>query len=914
MRIEDKDHAQVPFHYAHTQDLTPGAGKMDELSCHCPRILDYRQRACLSNVGYEGDSMTTHQVETSAPTDALGNWWSTPLEDLIPSLGVDVARGLSPEGVAAQRRTFGSNALEEIKPTGVWELILDGAKEPMMVLLLSIAVLSLLFGKPAEAAVMVFVVAAYIGVEFVNKFRTDRTMARLRELTQPVTRVLRDGRIQEVNTADVVVGDVVILSEGVRVPADIRLIESYGLLANEAPLTGESFPVRKDAQADVDREAPLAERRNCVFSGTTILAGEGKGIVLAVGSRSELGTIAREVQAQRREKTFIQEAMTRLAKTLAVLAVIVSILIPAVGFLRGLNVQEMILTWLALTFLMIPGQPPVIITMSLALASFALARQKLVVKCLRGVEILGQLTAIVTDKTGTITENKMRVDDFVLPDGREVKPSDLDDELRQRIGRCLPKYSNDPTDKAVATALAQSGPEDSYTVFQGFSEDRPWRTLVYRKEHSSYAAIAGEPESLITLAAVAPEQKERLLRLLREAADEGRRVVAYALQSNAEDEEISPRGADPLALAILSDPVRPGVKEAVATLCRAGISTYLATGDYPTTAGTVARIIGIQGDALNGKDLEKMDDAGISERLSSTRVFARISPSQKQRLVAILKRKGETVAVIGDGVNDAPALKAANVGIAMGEIGTDLAQEAADLVLTDDNFVHLPEAIRLGRKAMDNFRKGLTYYLSAKAILLSIFLVPLALAIPFPFAPIHIILTELLMDLASSTIFVTEAAEPDVLDRKPQPITRFLNRTIALRILRNGVFLAAGILIVYLWLYYSTHDVVLAQSAAFVTWLLGHIMLALNLKQEKLPLLKQGLFSNRFGVLWLAGMVALSLVITTVPFVRPHLHTAPLPLRVWGVILAVVFGSTWWIEARKVFGSARSLKTLGAHV
>jgi Ca2+-transporting ATPase len=221
------------------------------------------------------------------------------------------------------------------------------------------------------------------------------------------------------------------------------------------------------------------------------------------------------------------------------------------------------------------------------------------------------------------------------------------------------------------------------------------------------------------------------------------------------------------------------------------------------------------------------------------------------------------------------------------------------LVLTDDDFIHLPDAILLGRKALDNFRKGLTYYLSAKAILLSIFLVPLALGIPFPFAPIHIILTELLMDLASSTIFVTEAAEPDGLARKPQTIANFLNKTIALRILRNGLPLAVGILVMYLWLFYSTHDVVLAQSAAFVTWLLGHIMLALNLKQEKLSLLKQGVLSNRFGAFWLAGMALFSLVITAVPFVRPYLHTSSLPLDVWLIILAVAFSSTWWIEASK---------------
>ena len=837
--------------------------------------------------------------ETTLPGDELGRWWSIPLEGLLQALTIDPTRGLSQAQIGGSRASFGSNTLQELKPTRIWELILDGVKEPMMAVLLSIAALSLFFGKPAEASVMVFVVAAYISVEFINKYRSDRTMARLRELTQPMTKVLRGGRIQEIRTSDVVVGDVVILAEGVRVPADVRLVESFGLLVNEAPLTGESFPVRKNSSAEVDKDAPLAERRNCVFSGTTILAGEGKGIAMAVGSASEMGIIARQVQTQRKQRTLIQDAMARLAKTLAVLAIIVSILIPAVGLLRGLGLHDMILTWLALTFLMIPGQPPVIITMSLALASFELAEKKMVVKRLRGVEILGQVTSIVTDKTGTITENRMRVDAFVSPDGEVVRPEDLDDELKRRIRLCLPRYSNDPTDRAIDVAVGGEGHENGYTSMTGFSEESPWRTLVYEKGLSSWAAIAGQPESLINLSTLTAQEKANLSAVLRETAKQGNRVVAFAMKEGLKGEELSTKGSRLLALAVLSDPVRPGVREAVASLDKAGISTFLATGDYPSTASHVAGTIGIADGAFDGKDVETMDDPTLLRELSSARVFARISPSQKKRLVVLLKQRGETVAVVGDGVNDAPALRAADVGIAMGEIGTDLAKETADLVLTDDDFIHLPDAILLGRKALDNFRKGLTYYLSAKAILLSIFLVPLALGIPFPFAPIHIILTELLMDLASSTIFVTEAAEPDGLARKPQTIANFLNKTIALRILRNGLPLAVGILVMYLWLFYSTHDVVLAQSAAFVTWLLGHIMLALNLKQEKLSLLKQGVLSNRFGAFWLAGMALFSLVITAVPFVRPYLHTSSLPLDVWLIILAVAFSSTWWIEASK---------------
>ena len=831
----------------------------------------------------------------------LAYWWALPKEKILKVLKVDPENGLVIERVQEYRAAFGANTMEELKPTSTWTLLLESVKQPMMILLLSIAAISLVFGELIEAVVMLFVVATYVSVEFINKHRSDRTMARLRELTQPTAKVIREGKEQEIPTSDVVVGDLIILSSGVRVAADARLMESSGLLVNEATLTGESLPVKKRVEAEVAENSNLAERINCVFSGTTILDGEGKAIVLAVGQRSEFGKIAKEVQAAEKLQTPLQQAMIQLSKTLALIAIIVSLIIPAVGFLRGLDPQQMVLTWLALTFLMIPGQPPIIITMALALASFELAKKNVVVKRLRGAEALGSVTSILTDKTGTITENKMRVEKFILPNPVESALQKISQTLSEKIFLALPEYVSDPTDKAIAQALGTDFARQKQTPisFDGFSDGHPWRKLTYENYEVYVHAIAGEPELLIQSSTLDSEEKERLKNIVIEEGNLGKRVVAFAtFQSKIKELDKLDR-IEVLALAVLEDPVRQGIDEAIVALKDAGIKTFIVTGDHTATTKAIANKIGLTGQIVTGDELEKMNDKELHDAVQSSRLFARTTPSQKLRLVKTLQAQGEEVAVIGDGINDAPAIKSANVGVAMGEIGTDLAKETADLVLTDDNYIHVDDAVAIGRKAIDNFRKGLTYYLSAKAILLSIFIVPLVLGIPFPLAPIHIILIELLMDLASSTIFVTEIAEPNIMKRPPQRIGDFLNRSIMARIFRNGVGLALGILTIYLSLYFRTGDVVLSQTAAFVTWLLGHIFLALNLKQERAPLLKQGFFSNRFGTFWLIAMVASTLLITNVSFIFPYMSTVFLPPEVWFGVLLVVFVSTFWLEVAK---------------
>jgi Ca2+-transporting ATPase len=345
----------------------------------------------------------------------------------------------------------------------------------------------------------------------------------------------------------------------------------------------------------------------------------------------------------------------------------------------------------------------------------------------------------------------------------------------------------------------------------------------------------------------------------------------------------------------------------VTQLGQAGVGVVMVTGDIAQTAAHVARQVGLDGERLvSGEALEGQPDERYDEVVQSTQVFARTTPEQKLGLVQAFQRQGETVAVTGDGVNDAPALRTAHVGVSMGQKGTDVAKEAADLILTDDNLARLPDGVAVGRKAYDNFAKGITYYLSAKAILLSIFIVPLLVGTPFPLAPIQIIFTELLMDLASSTIFITEEAEPGLLRRPPRPRTRFLSWEVARRILRNSAGLVAAILIVYfgsLGLGYALDS---ARTAAFATWLLGHILLAMNLKQRQTPLLKQGLLSNRFAAGWLAGMVLLVLAMTFVQPVRSVLGTTPLSGVQWLGTVAGALLASGWIEASIKIAEGRS--------
>lgn len=857
--------------------------------------------------------------------EPVQGWWSIPADDVVRVLGTVSDRGLSADRVEEMRARYGPNALEALGPSSEWRLLWESIRSPMMVLLLSIAVVSVLLGQFREAVVMVFVVAMYVGIELLNKARADRTMAHLRELQAPRATVLREGRRQEIPFEEVVVGDILPIEAGTRIAADARLLSSAGLLVNEGSLTGEAAPQAKDARACTPRDAPLAERPTAIYAGTTVLDGQGTAVVVAVGKATEFGRVAALTARATAAPTPLQQEMRDLARTLAVIAVVVSALIPLLGWIRGYDARQMLLTWLSLTFLMVPGQPPVIITMALALASFELARRQVIVRRLQGAETLGSVETILSDKTGTMTENTMALTGIILGNGQVITPDDNGSQEAATWQRffaialpAIPENSADPTDRAVRDAAG--GKETSFLadvgrlVHQvGFAQGKDHRVLEFERTGERHCYVTGSPEFIIAHSTRRrcdgewcdweKTARDEVLSVVARLAGEGKRITAYAYQPGKES---SLEGLCFAGCAVLNDPVRPGVRESVMQLAAAGIRTVMVTGDNPGTARFVARTVGLDAEqALTGADIDRLTREQLSEALTRTQVFARATPEHKLRLVETLKSKGQVVAVTGDGVNDAPALRTADIGVAMGTKGTDVAKESAGLILTDDNFAHLPAAVAIGRKAYDNFRKGITYYLSAKAILLVVFLIPLLLGLPFPLTPIQIIVVELLMDLASSTIFISEPAEPGAMQRGPRRQARFLSWEVGRLILRNMAGLTAAILAVYLLSLAMGYGLASARTAAFATWLLGHILLALNLKQEHVPLLQQGILANRFGAGWLAGMVLLVLSMTLLVAIHPLLNTTFLAPAQWLLVVVGAFAGSAWIEVRKLLTRGR---------
>jgi len=867
----------------------------------------------------------------------MSQFHSRELQELIQSSGVNPETGLTDQEAAQRLTKYGPNRLVEEREINFLAILKEEITEPMILLLIAVGVLYSLLGSLSDALTIIVIIIILVLAEVWNEYRAKRSIASLRQLAPPTATVLRDGKQSEVETAFLVPSDILLLKMGQRVPADARLLESFGLEVDESSLTGESFPVAKDASATVPSETRITDQTNMLFAGTIITRGRAKALVTATGVKTELGRVAGITKAAKEPKTNLQLAMKQLSKTLVWIALFFSILIPVLSYLRGVqpNPAEAVLYGLSLAFVVIPEEMPIIVTMVLGVGGYALSKKGAIVKRLRAAEALGNVTVIATDKTGTITENKMRLEHLYF-DGAIRRSQDFKENEKAALKTALlasdavknteSTVLGNPMAQAIMERLKQNG-IDAQSVTKewvlkdelSFDVKRKLASYIYQYGDSQVVLSSGAPERILANSTkilskgeevpLADAQRSEVNRVMAQMAQSGERLLGFGYHRLKADSASDEKNleADIVFVGVLGfiDPPRKEVKGAIRTCQEAGIKVMMITGDHPETARAIASQVGINSaNVLTGNEIEKMSDEDLKKSLRDTYVFARVTPEDKLRLVRLLKENGEVVAVTGDGINDAPALKEAHIGVAMGIRGTDVAKETADMILTDDNFATIETAVKEGRKLFSNLRKGVRYYLACKVALVSIFLVPIILGIPLPFAPIQIIVLELFMDLAASATFVAEPEEAGIMNKPPNdPKEKFMNKNMLTTLALGAISLFAAVTATYLFTWYQNPTSVglqHAQTVAFATWMLGHILLALNLRSDREPLVKLGVLSNKVMVLWALIVVVTLLVGTNLPFIANSLKITSLTLTDWAIVIVAAFAATFWMELKKI--------------
>ncbi len=843
------------------------------------------------------------------------DWHTLTANEVCARIGTTAASGLSEEDAHQRQAQYGLNRLVAEKTESIWDIFFEELREPMILLLLVTGVLYAIWGEVGDTLTIFFVILALVGAEVLNERRAKTAIAALSKLAEPTSPVWRDGRRLEIRAEYVVPGDLILVETGRRIAADARLVETYGLASDESALTGESAPVEKDANVTLPADTPVAERSNMVFAGTMAVRGRGSAAVVATGMQTELGRTAKLARGVEVKRTPLQNLMRDLSKSLAWIAIAFSVLVPLLGwFLSHQPLRQMILTGLALAFSVIPEELPIIITMVLALGAYRLSKKNAIVKHLEAVETLGAITAIATDKTGTLTENRMEVQRF-YPE--EFKQKIL--EIGVVCNDAAANGSGDPVDVALLRSAKANSVTANVQHLRGestFDNMRKRMSVVYEQDGHFSIDVKGAPEAVLTQSVsrwngsmaqpLVQGDRIEVLAHADQMAEQGMRVLAFAERSA----DVIPKAQQEaetelmfVGLAGLADPPRSDVPQAITSCKTAGIRPIMITGDHPLTARAIAKQIGLNGAStvLTGEQLDSMSDGTLREVVYKNSVFARTTPQHKLRIVDTLHERGEIVAVTGDGINDAPALAAADVGVAMGETGTDVARESADVILADDNFATIVVAVEEGRISYENLKKGLRYYLACKVALVLATLLPVLLGLPVPFAPIQIIVMELFMDLAASATFVAEPAEQGLMRRPPRnPKAKLMDRSMLVGILSAAVGLFAAVSISYLMGWHRTHDLTRAQTMAFAAWLLGHIFLALNLRSEREPLIRLGLFSNRVMIAWAAATLALLLFVMLVPGVHGLFKVTLLSVREWLLVICSAVAGSFWIDAKKL--------------
>ncbi|ADL58970.1 MULTISPECIES: calcium-transporting P-type ATPase, PMR1-type [Methanothermobacter] len=794
--------------------------------------------------------------------------------------------GLNSDEAARRLETYGKNELVEEKKAGPLRMFLAQFMDILIILLILAAVASYFVGDVLDSAVILFVVVVNATVGFIQEYRAEQAMEKLKGLVSTEATVIRDGMTQKIPASELTIGDILIIEEGDNVPADIRLIEAYDLRIDESTLTGESIPVQKT------HENPEDERDVIAFMDSDVVSGRGKGAVIAVGMDTSIGRIAEMIQEDE-GKTPLQEKISSLGKSLGLIAVVVCAMVFAIQFLRGLPLVDTFMTAVSLAVASVPEGLPAILTLTLALGMQRMARSNAIVRRLLAVETLGSCSVICTDKTGTLTHNRMTVRESELTSPEmALLVSALCNNATISDGKVI----GDPTDAAILSFADENGHsrkelEEKYPRLMEIPLDskRKRMTTINQLGDGRYLLIKGAPEIILSrcsyvdyngsLRAMDDDELGKWMSRLNDMTSRALRVLALAYRKLPDGDE-EERDLVFAGLVGMMDPPRKEAADAIETCRKAGIKVVMITGDHRDTAVAIARELGLMDDglALTGRELDELSDDEFEDMVEDVRVYARVFPEQKVRIVEALQRRDHVVAMTGDGVNDSPALKKAAIGVAMGS-GTDVARESSDMVLQDDNFATIVKAVREGRTIFDNIRRFVKFQLSTNVGAILTIVSASLINLPVPFNPIQILWINIIMDGPPAQSLGVEPPESDIMLRKPEREDIMPRRNL-LRIVIAGAVMAAGTLGLYIYMLSSGNSVERAMTVAFTVFVMFQIFNVFNCKS------RTG-FSNRTLLVAVAASLLLQILVVYLAPLEGVFRTVPLTVTDWVLIVAV---------------------------
>lgn len=831
-------------------------------------------------------------------------FYSISEENVLKELDSD-RKGLAHPEASRRLTTQGPNELREVNRRPAWMFFVNQFKNFMILVLVAAAVISGITGDITDMIIILVIVLLNAILGFVQEYRADKAMNALKQMAAPETRVIRDGNTETIPSAQLVKGDIVVLEAGNSVPADLRLLETHALKVDESALTGESVSVDKNDDVIEGSEVPLGDQFNMAFKGTVVTNGRAVGVVTATGMNTEIGGIAKMLQ-ENESSTPLQKRMEDFGRKISWIILGICLLLFGLGILRGEPVVNMLMLSISLAVAAIPEALPALITICLARGAARLVRKKALIRKLPAVETLGSVTYICTDKTGTLTMNKMTVMDIFPGEKYNVYGYDILEAglaLNHDVKKNSKEWLGDATELALVDFFIHKHGEDAYKELHKqaarkmeipFDSDRKCMTTIHEFDGKYLVITKGAGEVIAKMLTEVPvDLKENI----NKHASAGLRILAYGYRfldqlPDIKDPEEIESELEFAGLVTMVDPPREEAKQAVEECQQAGVNVVMITGDHRETAAAIASDLGILGKqhkVVNGTELSRMNEGEFSERVEDIRVYARVSPAQKLAIVKKLQEKGQYVAMTGDGVNDAPSLKASNIGVAMGINGTDVSKQSAHMILLDDNFATIVKAVKEGRRIFDNIRKFVKYIMTCNSAEIWVISMAPLLGMPIPLLPIHILWINLVTDGLPGLTLAGERAEKSVMKRPPRnPKEGLFAGGIGLHIIWVGLLMAAVTLFVQ-W-YALERGIEAWQTMVFAVLSISQLGHVLAIRSERESLYKQGVFSNTPLFLAVLFTFLLQLAVIYVPFLNGVFRTSPLSLEELGicVILSVI--------------------------